>query len=97
MLDCTYVPCAVWANSAGVSAIVDIIRAHRPGKQTHVSDMMIFKKQFDTRSFGRPGTECVEFTVPGWEKAPLVHFPAGKTQAFPSKAHAIQSGILSHA
>jgi hypothetical protein len=97
MLDCTYVPCAVWANIIGASCIAELIRRYRPGKQTHVSDMMVFKTQFDKQSFGNPGTECVEFKVPGWDKAPLVHFPAGKVHGFPSKVEAIQFATLSHA
>lgn len=97
MMDCTYVPCAVWANTAGVLDVVDLIKKHRPGKASHVSDMMIFKTQFDKQAFGKPGTECIEFTVPGWDKAPLVHFPASKLHGYPSKVEAIQSALLTHA
>lgn len=97
MLDCTYVPCAVWANSVGSLAVTQLIRHFRPGKASHVSDMMIFKSEFDKQTFGKPGIACVEFNVSGWDKAPLVHFPAGKVHGFPSKAEAIQSALGSHA
>ena len=96
MLDCTYVPCAVWANKMGSAKICGMIYKHRP-KTEHVSDMTIFKTQFARKAFGLPGTAVVEYSVPGWEKAPLVHFAAGKCRHFPSKVEAIRLASQYHA
>jgi hypothetical protein len=93
MLDPTYVPCAVFANSDGIRRICYELEVFNPKGATHVSDMHIFKSRFDEKTFGPPGTECVEFTVEGWASAPLVHFASGKVRGFPSKAAAIQSAL----
>lgn len=92
MLDSTYVPCAVGADLLGAVALLQTLVLHEPKKNTtHVSDMLVFKEEFDNRTFGEPGKECVEFGVRGWDSAPLVHFPAGKCTGFPDKVSAIRS------
>ncbi len=96
MLDPTYVPCAVWANKFGISRIAGFLTSHRP-KEDHVSDMTIFKTQFERKKLGPAGNTVIEYAAPGWEHAPLVHFSAGKCTNFPSKVDAIRSASQYHA
>lgn len=96
MLDLTYVPCAVWSSTLGIASICRMIMRHKT-TESHVSDMHIFKSKFDSKKFGPPGTECVEFGVPGWQNAPLVHFAAGKCQQYASKVDAIREASKFHA
>lgn len=94
MLDSTYVPCAVWANKNGAEELVKVISNYRthPG-QNHVSDMLIFKTLFEGKLLGIPSCQVVEFTVPGWETSPLIHFAAGKCKEYPDKVSAIQANV----
>lgn len=47
---------------------------HRGG--SHCSDQNILQQLVDRGLYDR-GTECVQYLDPGWDKAPVVHYPGG--------------------
>jgi hypothetical protein len=92
--DTTYVPCAVEANEKGTNMLCALLFGFNPlPRVAHYSDMHIFKDESASGVLGPAGSECLEFGVPGWEKAPMIHFASGKVQGFPSKSAAIQHAL----
>lgn len=72
-----YVPCLVSGTQEEFMRAVGWFADYKVGflakfaSRTHTSDMLILK---DNQSLFTQSKECIEYGLPGWEKAPAVHY-----------------------